>query len=166
MKALRIPLNVPYSRMILNHFFFISGAATGTRYFFFLLFPHLSLMSAHELVRVWVWVWAWIVSLSLFLLFSPFSWPHFYLAFSLCMATYIRTREHKSLFIRYVLVLIWPTYVLMRWIMMYIYIYVYENQCDVSCVEATQCLHLPLTVAKIDRCSISISTKRIQMMRF
>lgn len=27
--------------------------------------------------------------------------------------------------------------------MMYIYIYVYENQCDVSCVEATQCLHLP-----------------------
>lgn len=165
MKALRIPLNVPYSRMILNHFFFISGAATGTRYFFFLLFPHLSLMSAHELVRVWVWVWAWIVSLSLFLLFSPFSLPHFYLAFSLCMATYIRTREHKSLFIRYVLVLIWPTYVLMRWIMMYIYMCMKISVMYHVLKQHNVYIYL-MTVAKIDRCSISISTKRIQMMRF
>lgn len=40
----RIPLNVPYAKMNLNHFF-ISGAATGTHYLF-LLFS--SGMSVHE----------------------------------------------------------------------------------------------------------------------
>lgn len=62
----RIPLNVPYAKMNLNHFF-ISGAATGTHYFF-LLFS--SGMSVHESVSDFFFIFDISVCIVVFFFFS------------------------------------------------------------------------------------------------